>query len=116
MRRNHIIYIPEDCLKAINDGVVVRDTMRFCSDKVGLLYMPESDRLDFDKEVEVGEVVSIGDNVPKGELEVGDFVLYRRLTAFWIPNGLSSAKLWKLEYPFSILCTVPKEHSDGEKQ
>jgi hypothetical protein len=109
MRRDRIIDIPEGQVKALNEGVIVRDTMRLCADKIGLIYLPESDRLDFDKQVEIGEVVSIGNSVPSNDLRIGDIVLYRRLTAFWLPNGLEKPKLWKIEYPFSILVVVPQD-------
>lgn len=109
MRRNRIIRLSEDSLSAILDGIVVKDTTQYCSDRVGLIYLPESDRMDMDKQVEIGEVVSIGSNVPEGEMQVGDVVIYRRLTAFWIPNGLGLPRLWKIEYPYSILTVIPKD-------
>ncbi len=107
MKRNKIILPPESLLKAINEGVLVKDTMKYSSDRVGLIYLPGSDRLDLDKQVEMGEVISTGNDVGD-EINVGDVVLYRRLTAYHIPNGLEPYKLWKLEYPYSILAVIPQ--------
>jgi hypothetical protein len=105
MRRDRIIEIPESGVKAINGGVVVKDTMKLCAVRAGLIYLPDSDRQDFDKQVEIGEVVSKGMDVEG--IEVGDVVLYRRLTAFWLPNGLEKPFLWKIESPLSILVVIP---------
>ena len=106
MIRNRIIKAPETAVCAINDGIIVRDTMAFCTRKAGLIWMPESDRKDFDTELEIGEVISVGGNVPVDHIQVGDIVLYRRLTAYWLPNGIQSPCLWKLEHPISVVVVL----------
>lgn len=108
MKRNKLIFCPEDVVQPILDGIIVKDTMNYSSVKAGRIFLPETDRMDFDKQVEVGEVVAIGSNVDPDEVAVGDTVLYRRLTAFWLPNGLDQPNLWKIEHPFSLLAVIPK--------
>lgn len=108
MRRDRIIGISEKEAKAVVGGIIVKDTNLLCASRAGLIYLPPSDRMDFDKQFEIGEVVSIGCAVPPDEMAVGDVVIYRRLTAFWIPNGLDKPFLWKIEYPYSVLVVIPR--------
>ena len=115
MRRDRIIEIPESLVKAAVNDVIVKDTRKLTSQKVGLIYLPDGDRQDFDKQFEIGEVVSKGCKV-SDEINVGDIVIYRRLMAFWIPNGLDKPFLWKFEYPFAVLALVPASEAGEEPE
>ena len=107
MRHNKIFAVPESS-QAVCRGVLVKDTDKMSTGKVGSIWMPDSDRKDIEKDgaepVEFGEVVSVGGEV--SELKPGDLVVYRRIMAYGMPNGIDPTFLWKIEYPHSILCVV----------
>lgn len=97
--------------RAVGKGVLVKDTSFFSSEKAGLIYLPPTDRQDLEKDfmepVEVGEVVSVGGMVEG--LSPGDFVVYRRITAYAMPNSFDPTFLWKIESPTSIIAKIDAE-------
>jgi hypothetical protein len=108
-RKTDKLFAVTEGAQAVFLGILVKDTMRYCSQKAGLIWLPENDRKDLDKDglepVEVGEVISVGCMVPP-EIKVGDVLLYRRITAYGMPNGMFDSVIWKLEWPFSIVAKI----------
>jgi co-chaperonin GroES (HSP10) len=98
-----LLFPPEDYLKGIEKGIIVKDSSDLDRKTMGIV-LPDTDRMDADKQFDVGRVLSVGDKCEY--VKKGDLVVYRRLTAYRIPNGLNPPVLWKLEEGMSIICVV----------
>lgn len=103
-KRPKIISIPEDGVKCLPLGIVVKDTDYNVINKTLTIIIPSTDRQDADKILEIGEVVSKGSKVDD-DLKVGDIILYRRIAAFYIPNGIEAPYMWAMD-SFAVVAKI----------
>lgn len=97
-------------LKPIRGSLLVRKTTQYCAPKTasGIVLPPDSTADMVDKKYDIGEVIAIGSEVK--EVAVGDVVVYQRMAAMRLPNGLDEATIFKLEEtPMAILCVLPPQ-------
>lgn len=100
-----VITIPERGIKCLANSVIVKDTDVYVQNPTLTIILPDSDRKDFDKILEIGEVVTVGSNIQN--IFPGDILLYRRLAAFYIPNGIEEPYLWMFD-EFAVVAKIHK--------
>ena len=96
--------MPEKGIHCLAKAIVVKDTTRSVLNKLLTIIIPSSDRQDADKLLEIGEVIQVGSKV-SDEIKVGDLVLYRRIAAFYIPNGIDKPYLWTFDQ-FAVVAKI----------
>lgn len=106
---NKIVYLPNDKVKAVGKGIIVKDTDK-CSAESTRSGIVIPDRADTTRKYSLGEVVAIGKDVV--EVAIGDLVLFQIASscAFPLPNGIASSVLTKIdETPIAIMCVIKKD-------
>lgn len=104
---NKIVAFPEDRIKAIGKGIIVKATDKFCKEKTeqGIVLTGNAT-----KKYDIGEVIAIGESV--AEVKIGDIVLYQAVAsvAYPIPNGMDTSYLTKIdEVSNVIIAVIPAE-------
>lgn len=106
---NKIVYLPNDKVKAVGKGIIVKDTDKCCKGKTESgLYVPN--KSDVTKKYDIGEVIAIGAEVK--EVKIGDLVVFQTAAAiaYPLPNGINASVLTKIEEnPMAIMCVIPNE-------
>lgn len=109
---NKIVYLPNDKLKAVGRGIIVKETLKCCKTQTASgLVMPDSSNVN--RKYDIGEVIATGADVV--EVKVGDLVLFQTASAvaYQLPNGISPSILTRIEEtPMSIICVIPKASAD----
>jgi hypothetical protein len=88
---------PEALARAVGKGIIAKQTDQYGFSRTsGGLYVPEDKK--FEKKYNFLEVISIGEEVPKDRVDVGDIIMIQRSTAFRMANGINPPSLWRISY------------------
>lgn len=88
---------PESLARAIGKGIIARQTDQYGFDKTeGGIVIPGNKT--FEKKYNFLEVLSIGEEVPRDRVDVGDIIMIQRATAFRMANGINPPALWRIAY------------------
>lgn len=105
--RRFPLITPQNAAAATSGAIIVADTNKFVRTREqSLIWFPEAERADIDKNLEIGIVVAVGDLVPKDEVKPGDVILYKSRHAYRLPNGVDPIFMFKIDYPFSVIAVL----------
>jgi co-chaperonin GroES (HSP10) len=96
---------PEALTRAIGRGVIAKQTDQYGFVQTsGGLYVPADKK--FEKKYNFMEVVSVGEEVPRDRVDVGDIIMVQRSTAFRMANGIYPPSMWRISYDTMHIISV----------
>ncbi len=88
---------PEILARAIGKGIIAKQTDQYGFGKTSSgIFIPQDKK--FEKKYNFLEVISVGEEVPKDRVDVGDIIMIQRATAFRMANGINPPAMWRISY------------------
>jgi co-chaperonin GroES (HSP10) len=96
---------PEVLARAIGKGVIGKQTDQYGFNRTSSGIFIPSDK-KFEKKYNFLEVMSVGEEVPRDRVDVGDIVMIQRSTAFRMANGIFPPAMWRIMYDTMHIISV----------